>query len=163
MQTREPGTKIEVRTFKYDGKEHRRWRAELLRQEESLILLDAKFEEKIEHPLLGLIESGTLSLEYYWLDRWYNIFRFLEPSGELRSFYCNVSVPPVFDGQNLSYIDLDMDVLVSPDLSYRILDEDEFAENALRFNYPQEVLRKAQEGLEELVSLIEAKGFPFQG
>jgi protein associated with RNAse G/E len=152
---------ITVRTFKYDGTEHRRWRAQISRIENPLIVLDAKFEKEIKHPLLGTVLPETLSIEYYWLDRWYNIFRFVQPTGELRNFYCNVNLPPVLQGDVLSYIDLDMDILVAPDFSYSILDEDEFTVNAARFNYPQEVRRRAQEALKQLVTLIESRAFPF--
>jgi protein associated with RNAse G/E len=102
-----------------------------------------------------------VSIEYYWLNRWYNIFRFVEPAGELRHFYCTVNVPPVFQKNVLSYIDLDIDILVAPDFSYSILDEDEFAVNAERYNYPAEVRRHSQEALEELLTLIEKRAFPF--
>ena len=152
---------ILVRTYKYDGTEHRQWRAEISRIERPLIVLDAKFEEEIKHPLLGTVAPETLSIEYYWLDRWYNIFRFVQPTGELRNFYCNVNVPPVLEGNVLSYIDLDMDILVAPDLSYSILDEDEFVANAARFNYPNEIIRRSREALEHLITLIEERAFPF--
>lgn len=152
---------ITVRTYKYDGSEHRHWRAQVSRQEDSLIVLDARFEEEIRHPLLGTVARDTSSIEYYWLDRWYNVFRFVEPTGELRNFYCNVNVPPVLQNDVLSYIDLDMDVLVAPDFSYSVLDEDEFAANAARFNYPREVLDKSESALKELISLIEGRAFPF--
>lgn len=152
---------ITVRTYKYDGTEHRHWRAQISLQQGSLLVLDAKFEEEIQHPLLGTISPETLSIEYYWLDRWYNIFRFVQPEGELRNFYCNVNVPPVFENNVLSYIDLDIDILVAPDFSYNILDEDEFAINAKRFNYPTEVRRRSLEALEELIALIEKRAFPF--
>ena len=152
---------VNVRTYKYDGREHRRWRARLFLKRGTLLVLDAEFEEEIQHALLGTIALGTISREYYWLDRWYNVFRFLEQTGELKSFYCNISAPPVFLRDTLGYIDLDMDVLVAPDLSYTILDEDEFARNILKFNYPLEVQRKSRLALEELISLIEAGQFPF--
>jgi protein associated with RNAse G/E len=152
---------VTVRTYKYDGTEHRGWQAHLSRFESPLIVLDAKFEEEIKHPLLGTVAPETLSIEYYWLDRWYNVFRFVQPTGELRNFYCNVNVPPVLQGNVLSYIDLDIDVLVAPDFSYSILDEDEFVANAARFNYPKEVRRRAEEALEQLVALIEKRAFPF--
>jgi uncharacterized protein len=156
-----PSKTVTVRTYKYDGTEHRHWRAQISRIESPLIVLDARFEEEIKHPLLGTVLPETLSIEYYWLDRWYNIFRFIQPTGELRNFYCNVNVPPVLQGDVLSYIDLDMDILVEPDLSYSILDEDEFMTNAARFNYPEEIRRRSQEALEQLVTLIESRAFPF--
>ncbi len=152
---------VTVRTYKYDGTPHRRWRAQISRQEGSLLVLDAKFEEEIRHPLLGTVARETSSIEYYWLDRWYNIFRFLEPSGQLRNYYCNVNVPPVFDGRVLSFIDLDMDILVAPDLSFRILDREEFEINAVRYQYPPEVRFQAHHALLDLAALIEAREFPF--
>jgi protein associated with RNAse G/E len=152
---------ITVRANKYDGSEHRSWNAKVLRQEGSLLVLDATFDKEIKHDLLGTIASGTKSIEYYWLDRWYNIFRFAEPTGELRSYYCNVNVPPAFDGQVLSYVDLDIDILVEPDLSYRIVDLDDFEQNVDRFGYSEDVQTKARQGLEKLIELIEARAFPF--
>jgi hypothetical protein len=158
-----PEQLIVVRSFKYDGSEHRRWHARLLRRDTSLIELDAEFEAEISHAQLGRIAPGTRSLEYYWLERWYNVFRFLKPTGELLYYYCNVNVPPVFDRSGLSFIDLDMDILVAPDLSYRVLDEDEFEMNAARYNYPLEVRNRAHRALSELVALIESRRFPFDG
>ena len=147
--------------MKYGELEHRRWSAQLLRQEGSLIVLDAVFDREIEHDLLGTISQGTLSLEYYWLDRWYNVFRFLEPHGQLRNFYCNVNQPPVFDGIVLSYVDLDIDVLVEPDFSFKVLDLEEFERNAIQYGYPAELQLSARSALDELVGLIETRAFPF--
>ena len=113
------------------------------------------------HGLLGTIAAGTHSLEYYWLDRWYNIFRFAQPDGELRNFYCNINVPPTFDGKTLSYVDLDLDILVAPDLSYRILDIEDFEANAETYSYPDELQSKARQAVKELVMLIENTQFPF--
>jgi hypothetical protein len=152
-----------VSACKYDGKEHRRWSARIMSRADDLLILDARFAEDIQHQLLGLVARGTVSIEYYWLNRWYNIFRFLNPDGELRSFYCNVNVPPVFDGRVLSYVDLDIDILVAPDMSYQIVDEDEFALNADRYDYPVHIRSRAYEALQELVNLIERRDFPFQG
>ena len=152
---------ITVRACKYDGSEHRRWAAKVLKQEGSLLVLDASFPEDIVHDLLGTISSGTRSIEYYWLDRWYNIFRFSQPNGELRSYYCNVNVPPEFDGQTLKYVDLDIDILVEPDLTYRVVDLKDFELNAQRYDYSAQVQTNAAHALTELIDLIEARAFPF--
>jgi uncharacterized protein len=152
---------ITVRAYKLDGSEHRSWEAKLLRQKDSLVVLDAEFNEEINHDLLGTIVPGTRSIEYYWLDRWYNIFRFASPGGKLRNFYCNVNVPPKFDGLTLSYVDLDIDILVEPDFSYRIVDQQEFQTNSLLYAYPTDIRSNAQKGIEELIKLIETRAFPF--
>ena len=152
---------IVVSVLKYDGREHRRWPARVAKTEDTLLVLDAVFDEEIEHDLLGTIASGTISTEYYWLDRWYNVFRFSDPDRELKNFYCNVNTPPEFDGRVLSYIDLDIDVLVAPDLTYKILDVDDFEENARRYGYPEQIQTNARRALSQLTGLIETKSFPF--
>ena len=154
-------TQIEVRAYKYDGLLHRSWTAELVRREGPLVILDAKFTDEVSHDLLGTIASGTHSLEYYWLDRWYNVFRFAQPDGKLRNYYCNVNVPATFTENILSYVDLDLDILVAPDFSYRILDVEDFERNARRYGYTPEVQANARQALAELASMIEMRSFPF--
>ncbi|HSS19342.1 MAG TPA: DUF402 domain-containing protein [Pyrinomonadaceae bacterium] len=133
----------------------------MIKLEDSLIVLDGKFEVDVTHDQLGFIARGTHSLEYYWLDRWYNIFRFGQPDGSVRNFYCNVNLPPTFDGAVLEYADLDLDILVNPDFSYRILDAEDFERNSRDYNYPADVQANARQALEELVTMIETRAFPF--
>ena len=152
---------IIVKTGKYDGAPHRSWKAEILEQtEESLVLLGV-FDEPIEHSQLGIIQAGTLSYEYYWFDRWYNVFRFHEPDGSLRNYYCNINMPPSIEDGVLSYIDLDIDVFVSKDFEVAIWDMDEFNENAVRYKYPADVISKVEETVGEVERLIKAREFPF--
>ena len=152
---------IHVRVLKYDGAEYRRWHARLAQREGSLIVLEAAFEFDVQHHLLGDIRRGTRTIEYYWLDRWYNVFRFLSDDGETRLWYCNVNLPPTLAGGVLSYVDLDIDVLVQPDLSYEVVDKDEFEQNAAAFGYPPETVTAAHAAVRELVNLIETRQFPF--
>ena len=154
-------TQIEVRAYKFDGLLHRSWPAELYAREGPLIVLDATFPDEVVHDLLGTIASGTRSLEYYWLDRWYNVFRFAQPGGELRNYYCNVNVPPSLAAGVLSYVDLDLDILVDPDFSYRILDVEDFERNIEGYGYSEEIQANARQALRELVQLIETRSFPF--
>jgi uncharacterized protein len=154
---------VTVHARKFDGRLHREWQASLVRQEGSLVVVEGVFEEEIRHAQLGTIAAGTLSAEYYWTDRWYSIFRFREPAGALRNYYCNINQPVKFDGRLLTFTDLDIDVLVAPDFSYRILDEDEFALNAAAYGYPDFVRESARRALAELIERIERRAHPFDG
>ena len=155
------GAGITVRVLKYDGVEYRRWNGRVARRQGSLIVLEAAFEFDVQHHLLGDIQRGTRTIEYYWLDRWYNVFQFLQADGRTRLFYCNINLPPTFENDVLTYIDLDIDILVRPDLSYQVLDLEEFAVNAPRYGYPEEIKRRAQAAVDELISLIEKREFPY--
>jgi len=153
---------ITVRVLKYDGTEYRHWQARLTRRQGSLVVLNAEFEYDVQHHLLGSIRRGTRTMEYYWLDRWYNIFRFLKDDGEIRLYYCNINLPPSIEAGVLSYVDLDIDVLVQPDFSYQILDLEEFEANAARYGYPDQIRSNARAAIDELVVMIETHQFPFR-
>ena len=151
---------ITVNSRKLDGTIRRSWNCELVEQSGSLLVFAGNFDSDIRHPELGHITAGTLSHEYYWLDRWYSIFRFHEPSGSLRNFYCNLNMPPVFADGVLDYVDLDIDVVVWPDFSYKVLDRDDYEVNSRLFGYSNEVKAKVEATLKEVLERIEARDLP---
>ncbi|MBV6495443.1 MAG: DUF402 domain-containing protein [Acidobacteria bacterium ACB1] len=144
---------LTVRSLAYDKSLRREWTAELISQTSSRIDLVGVFESTVEHRDLGRIAAGTVSYEFYWPDRWYNIFRFEYPDGGLRNYYCNVAMPPAISETALEYVDLDIDVLVWPDREPIVLDRDEFEENRRALSYPEEVVAKAEETLKELLNV----------
>lgn len=152
---------ITVCVLKHDGAEYRRWTATLARHEGEMIVLDAEFDVDVSHEILGEIKQRTRTVEYYWLNRWYNVFRFLKDDGSTRLWYCNVNTPPEFKDRVLKYVDLDIDILVQPDFSFQVLDMDEFETNARRYGYSDEEKRHAQKAVDELISIIETRQFPF--
>lgn len=152
---------IIINSRKFDNRIHRSWKAELLDETEELYSFLGIFESEVKHNHLGIIRRGTVSYEYYWKNRWFNVFRFHEPEGDLRNFYCNINQPPRYAGGVLDYIDLDIDVLVWRNFTLEILDEDEFEENARRYGVPKEIKTKTRESLSELLLLIERRAFPF--
>ena len=153
--------RITVKVQKYDGSDYREWSGVLSRRDGSLLQLEAAFSIDVSHELIGQTRRGTRLVEYYWLDRWYNIFRFLHPDGSTRLFYCNVTMPPKLEHQLLTYVDLDIDILVLPDFSYDILDADEFEANAARYGYGEEIKLRSEESVDELMSMIASREFPF--
>lgn len=153
--------KITVNSRKYDLKIRRTWTCELVERNDPLIVLVGEFEHDVEHPGLGAIRRGTISYEYFWLDRWYNIFRFHEPDGTLRNYYCNVAMPPTFVDCGLDYIDLDIDILVWPGGRYEIVDRDDFERNAVKYDYPADIRQRSKESVDELIRMIENREFPF--
>jgi uncharacterized protein len=156
-----PARKIIINSRKFNGEIHRSWKADFIEKRGSLLIFVGEFEEEVRHSKLGVIRRGTISYEYYWLDRWFNIFKFHEPEGELRNFYCNLNMPPVFENDVLDYIDLEIDVLVTKNFDIEILDLDEFEENSKLFEYPADLIAKTFKTLDELLKFIEIRAFPF--
>jgi len=152
---------ITINSRKFDLSISRSWTCTFLNQQDTLLEFIGEFDGDVRHPDLGLIKRGTVSYEFYWLDRYYNVFRFQEPDGALRNYYCNINLPPTFSNNVLDYVDLDIDVLVWPTFEYQVLDLDDFEANARKFGYSDEVQAKALKTLDELLVSINSREFPF--
>ncbi len=149
-----PRQQITINSRKYDLSIRRTWTCELIERNDPLIVLVGEFDRDVKHPGLGSIRSGTISYEYYWLDRWYNIFRFHEPDGTLRNYYCNFAMPPTFENGVLDYVDLDIDILVWPDRNYEVVDRDDFERNSLKYSYTDEISQRAENSVDEMLAMI---------
>lgn len=154
------GREITIKARKYDGSLRRQWTAGVVSRTDDLIIAVGRFEFDVEHGDLGLIKKGTVSFEHFWRDRWYNIFRFHEPDGSLRNYYCNVAMPCTIVGDNLDFVDLDIDVVVWPSGKVDVLDRDDFVENIKKYDYPEDVVTAAEQSLAEILALIEAGQLP---
>lgn len=147
--TNEPVT---VNSRKYDGSIHRSWECELISYNGELLECRGIFAETVVHSDLGTISQGTASFERFWLSRWYNVFRFEQPDGNVRNHYFNISMPPKFDGKTLEFVDLDIDIVVWPDGRISTLDLEEFERNRKRFAYSSDVVGTAVQTLNEILA-----------
>lgn len=156
----EPRT-IRVNSRKFDRTIRKSWTCELVERAEPLLVLRGEFDENISHPDLGEIKRGTVSYEYYWLDRWYNVFRFHDPNGSFRNYYCNINTPPTFANSVLDYVDLDIDILVWEHGVAEVVDYQDFEANAVKFGYPDAIRQRVVETVYDLIGQIEVRNFPF--
>jgi protein associated with RNAse G/E len=150
-----------INARKYDGSIHRSWQAKLIEETSAYWLFEGVFDSQVRHSDLGIIEKGTISYEYYFKNAWFNVFRFHQPTGEFRNFYCNLNLPPTFENNILDYVDLDLDILVGKDFQIRLLDEKEFDDNSKKFLYGKETIEGVGRSLKIVLNLIESREFPF--
>ena len=102
-------------------------------------------------------ETGDCFTEWYYSDRWYNIFEIASPCGTLKGWYCNAAAPASIEVDDLYCRDLILDLWVTPDGQTTTLDEDEFATTAL-----DDASREgARAGLAELQRLVAGRQGPF--
>src|SRR5438270_6079921 len=64
-------------------------------------------------------------LQLYWPGRWYTLSAFYDDRSLIHT-YASIIQPAVFESQRLHYTDLDLSLLIQPDLSYEILTQAEF-------------------------------------
>jgi protein associated with RNAse G/E len=155
-----PGARVVLRARKYDGAEHWVQPFQVLSDDGTLIVTEYRARTPI-YTSRGEFRSPYDSRVYFWRDRWYNVFRLARPGCATSLWYCNVTTPPSFDGQEISYVDLDLDVAVRPNGCIELLDADEFAEHQRKYGYPRDVIARAEEAANQVARLAQCNAFPF--
>src|SRR3989442_15757416 len=93
-------------------------------------------------------EPGDRFIEYYYANRWFNIFDIASTAGERKGWYCNIAEPAVIFDNRIEQVDLLLDVWVTPKGETLILDEDEFASDTM---LSEEQRKGARQGLRDLL------------
>lgn len=109
---------------------------------------------------LGYIrfERGDRFIEYYYSNRWYNIFDIATADGKRKGWYCNIAEPAAIFSDHIEQVDLLLDVWVDATGKPLVLDEDEFAADTTLTDQQR---IGAQDALQELLQLIAARQEPF--
>lgn len=155
-----PGTRALLRATKYDGTAHWIQPFQVVSDDGNLLIASYRARTPI-YTSRGEFRSPYDSLVYFWRDRWYNVFRLSRPGCPLALWYCNVTTPPLFDGCQIGYVDLDLDVKVLPNGCYKLLDEDEFEIHQKKYGYPPDVIEHAEMAARELTDMARMRAFPF--
>ncbi len=102
---------------------------------------------------------------YAFADQWFKlnatfdlVGRLIEPGppGDPFAVNCDISTPMVRLGEDISAVDLFLDVLVRCDGSYRVVDRDEFEEAASAGLISSAEAQSAEVGLVRLIDWIES-------
>jgi protein associated with RNAse G/E len=140
VQKKNPAGEV---TYEYEGT--------LLRRDDNTIVLEALFDRD-DMPFMDVVfKTGDRFVEYYYTDRWYNIFVIHDrDDGKVKGWYCNIGKPAVFEDGTVSYIDLALDLWVSTSGAQTVLDQDEFEALAI----DEEARAGALNGLDGLKELF---------
>src|SRR5512132_733691 len=121
------GMKILVQKKNPEGQVTYQYEGVMLNRDENSIVLEALFD-RADMPFMDVVfKTGDRFVEYYYSDRWYNIFVIHDrEDGIIKGWYCNVGKPALIEDGIVSYVDLALDLWVSTDGTQTVLDEDEF-------------------------------------
>nr|HID13501.1 DUF402 domain-containing protein [Anaerolineae bacterium] len=154
----EPVTiRITVRKLDHAGRQVTAYPGQVLRRDGHTIVLRTGWDRAPLDLGFVVLEPGDRWTEYFYTDRWYNIFEIRASDGRLKGWYCNVTRPARISACEVTAEDLALDLWVAPDGECRVLDEDEFAALPLA---PAE-REAAQQALAELQAMVARKAAPF--
>jgi uncharacterized protein len=140
------------------GEEKIRYPAQVSARLENGVILDAYWNHARKDLGYTIFEPGDHFIEYFYSDRWFNIFAIATADGQRNGWYCNIAAPALIATEQVEQIDLLLDVWVTPDGQLLILDEDEFTAD---LTITTEQRRNARQGLRDLLALIAARHEPF--
>ncbi|MBO0792874.1 MAG: DUF402 domain-containing protein, partial [Ktedonobacteraceae bacterium] len=92
--------------------------------------------------------------QFFWPQRWYMLSAFYN-NETLRYTYASIIQPATIEFDRLRFVDLDLNVLVQPDLSYEILTQAEFEQAANMLSYSEETRISALMALRTITSSIQ--------
>jgi len=105
-------------------------------------------------------ETGDRFVEYFYGNRWFNIFEVTGGKGERKGWYCNVTEPACISEDVVVQVDLYLDVWVDAMGEVLVLDEQEF-ESAVWLDGARRL--GAREGLRELLCMVAGREEMFGG
>ena len=122
------------------------------------LIIQASWQQSARDLGYTRFEPGDRFIEYYYTDRWFNIFDISTAGGTRKRWYCNITEPARIYADHIEQVDLLLDVWVDPKGTPLVLDEDEFnADTTLN----DEQRRGAQQALHELLQMVAARIEPF--
>jgi uncharacterized protein len=77
--------------------------------------------------------------------------------------YVNMQTPAVWDGDRLTTVDIDLDVIRFTDGRVEVVDRDEFELHQVRYGYPQDLVVTTERVTAEVFDLMVANAPPFDG
>ena len=148
---------VTIRKLDYAGHEVTVYPGWVLRRKDHAIVLRTFWNRAPLDVGYVVLEPGDRWTEYFYADRWYNIFEIRASDGRLKGWYCNVTRPARISAGEVVWEDLALDLWVAPDGETLVLDEDEFAALPLT---PADC-EAAQQALAELQEMVAQKAAPF--
>ncbi len=150
---------ITVHKLNESGREVWRYEGTVLERTPNSVRLEARFDrDDIDFHGLNL-RRGDRFVETFFSDRWYNIFSIYDTDDDHhKGWYCNIARPAKIETGHVYAEDLALDLIVLPNGSFWVLDEDEFTD--LRIS--PEDRQRALETLDHLKALAAAGEVPFR-
>ncbi len=153
------GDTIQIHSYKHNGHIHRIWEETTVLKGTNTVVIGGNDRTMVTESDGRTWITREPAICYYHSQYWFNILGMLREDGI--HYYCNLSSPFVFDDEALKYIDYDLDIKVFPDMTYVLLDEDEYEEHRKLMGYPDVIDKILKANMEKLIDWIRQKKGPF--
>lgn len=150
---------IVIKSLKHDGKLHRMWHENTVLKQTDEIIIGINDATKVTEGNGKVWTSTEPAIFYFHATLWFNVIALLREGGI--HFYSNLSSPFTLEEDTLTYIDYDLDILVTPERDIQLLDEAEYEKHKEKYKYPTEIDHILKEHITLIYELIEKEEVPF--
>jgi len=108
-----------------------------------------------------VLASGFEIVYFDFIGKWFSVDKIRNMQGKHTGYYCDIVTPPrLLEDGGVELTDLFLDLWVSPDLRFKVLDEEEL-ENALSQGWiTKQLYGKAEKELKKLINVVKQGKFP---
>ncbi len=102
-------------------------------------------------------------LRYHGTTAPLSILVYFDLQGDVIEYHCDTAFPATIEGRDITFVDLDLDVVLDANLRGVVRDFDDFAGNRVSMGYSDEAVTFAHVGVMLAWELVERRAFPFDG
>jgi uncharacterized protein len=153
------GEIIQIHSYKHNGLIHRIWEETVVLKGTQNYIIGANDRTVVTEADGRTWITREPAICFFHSRYWFNIIGMIRDDGVY--YYCNISSPFVWDEEALKYIDYDLDLKVFPDMTYILLDEDEYERHRQEMNYPSVIDRILKNHVEKLIAWVHQRKGPF--
>jgi len=107
-----------------------------------------------------VLAPGFEMVYFEFLGKWFAIGKIRNMHGEHTGYYCDIVTPPRLLDDGVELTDLFLDLWVSPDLRFQVLDQEELEEALEKRWITKQLYERAKKELEKLTRLVQKGKFP---
>ncbi|MDY0406881.1 DUF402 domain-containing protein [Virgibacillus sp. 179-BFC.A HS] len=148
-----------IQAYKHNGTLHRVWKSTTILKRTETTVIGANDKTLVTESDGRTWITREPAICYFHAQQWFNVIGMLRNDGIY--FYCNISSPFLMEENVLKYIDYDLDLKIYPDMTFSLLDEDEYEQHKKWMHYPKKLDKILYGQIEQLKSWVRQRKGPF--
>jgi len=153
------GESVQIHSYKHNGHIHRVWDETMVLKGTQNLVIGGNDRTIVTESDGRTWITREPAICYFHSQHWFNVIGMIREDGVY--YYCNLSSPFIYDDEALKYIDYDLDIKVFPDMTFNLLDEDEYERHRQEMQYPEVIDKILKINVEKLIRWIRQRKGPF--
>lgn len=153
------GASVIVCSFKKDGSFHRLWENTIVVEQTENYIIVGNSKAMVTESDGRYWEAREPAITIFFNHAWYNVIAMIRPTGV--HYYINIASPYLIQGDNITYIDFDLDVAMNPTNQIKILDEGEYLRHQESMNYSKDLDLQIKRSLNDVLEKCRNRLPPF--